>query len=314
MPTEQPPADSGLTEIERLTAILDSDNGEPKAPEPDQEAEQADEVVEEEAPAEDGTEEASEEESPTEEEPEEEAKEEDQATSIEIDGDPVTIDELKLGYLRQSDYTKKTQAVAEQRRTVEQQARQYESSLNALLTAAGADLSRFEGVNWEQVAVDNPDQYRQAKAIFEQTRQTYNFIKSQADDHIKRMQEQAQSSLRERAKESLGILKSTVPNWSNDLYYRIGEYAQKSLGVSADEFNNIADHRSIIAMYKAMQFDQAKKVSAEKKVKASPGKTLSGAKADAKKVSRTETYRKTRERLKKSGSMDDAVAALLNRT
>ena len=75
MPTEQPPADSGLTEIERLTAILDSDNGEPKAPEPDQEAEQADEVVEEEAPAEDGTEEASEEESPTEEEPEEEQAE-----------------------------------------------------------------------------------------------------------------------------------------------------------------------------------------------------------------------------------------------
>lgn len=314
MPTEQPPADSGLTEIERLTAILDSDEGEPEAPKPDQEAEEADnEVVEEEAPAEDGTEEVQEED-PTEDQPEEEAKEEDKPVQVEIDGEPVSLDELKLGYLRQSDYTKKTQAVAEQRRTVEQQAQQYESSLNALLTAAGADLSRFEGVNWEQVAAENPDQYRQAKAIFEQTRQTYNFIKSQADDHIKRMQEQAQSQLRERAKESLGILKSSVPNWSNDLYYKIGEYAQKTLGVSADEFNNIADHRSIIAMYKAMQFDQAKQVSAEKKVKASPGKTLSGAKADAKKVSKNETYRKTRERLKKTGSMDDAVAALLNRT
>jgi hypothetical protein len=310
MPAEQPPVDSGLSEIERLTALLDSDDGQPSEPEPDQEADEADNVEDQEVTAEDGAEEV--EDDPTE-ELEEEAEEEDKPVTVEIDGETVSLDELKLGYLRQSDYTKKTQAVAEQRRAVEEQTRTYESSLQALLTAAGADLSRFEGVNWEQVAVEQPDQYRQAKALYEQTRQTYDFIKSQADEHMKRMQEHAKVALRERAKESLGILKSSIPDWSNDLYYKIGDYAQKELGVSADEFNNIADHRSIIAMYKAMQFDQAKKVTAEKKVKASPQKTLSGSKADASKAVKTETYRKTRERLKKTGSMDDAVRALLNR-
>ena len=313
MPAEQPPVDSGPSEIERLTALLDSDEGQPSEPEPDQEADEADNVVDE---TESLEEEQSEEvdEDPTEDEqdsPDED--DEEKAITVEIDGEPVSLDELKLGYLRQSDYTKKTQAVAEQRRAVEEQTRVYESSLQALLTAAGADLSRFQGVNWEQVAVEQPDQYRQAKALYEQTRQTYDFIKSQADDHMKRMQEHAQASLRERAKESLGILKSSIPDWSNDLYYKIGDYAQKELGVSADEFNNIADHRSIIAMYKAMQFDQAKKVTAEKKAKASPQKTLSGSKADATKAVKTETYRKTRDRLKKTGSMDDAVKALLNR-
>lgn len=310
MPAEQPPVDSGPSEIERLTALLDSDEGQPSEPEPDQEADEADNVEDQEVTAEDGAEEV--EDDPTE-ELEEEAEEEDKPVTVEIDGEPVSLDELKLGYLRQSDYTKKTQAVAEQRRAVEEQTRTYESSLQALLTAAGADLSRFEGVNWEQVAVEQPDQYRQAKALYEQTRQTYDFIKSQADEHMNRMQEHAQVALRERAKESLGILKSSIPDWSNDLYYKIGDYAQKELGVSADEFNNIADHRSIIAMYKAMQFDQAKKVTAEKKVKASPQKTLSGSKADASKAVKSETYRKTRDRLKKTGSMDDAVKALLNR-
>ena len=161
--------------------------------------------------------------------------------------------------------------------------------------------------------MENPDQYRQAKAVYEQTQQTFNFIKSQADEHMARMQEQAQAAMRERAQESLGILKSTIPNWSNELYYKIGEYAQAEMGVSADEFNNIADHRSINALYKSMLFDQAKKVSAEKKVKASPKKTLSGNKADASKVQEKESFRKSRDRLRKSGSMDDAVAALLNR-
>jgi hypothetical protein len=97
------------------------------------------------------------------------------------------------------------------------------------------------------------------------------------------------------------------------LYYSIGEYAKDALGVSSEEFNGITDHRSITAMYKAMQFDRAK-TETQKKVKASPKKTLSGKKAEPKDLGKKETYRKARERLKKSGRMEDAVQALLNRT
>ena len=178
---------------------------------------------------------------------------------------------------------------------------------------AGADLSRFQNVNWEGLAVQDPGQYQQAKAIYEQAQSTYNLIRGQAESHMTQMQERAQAELKQRASESLGILKSTIPNWSNDLYYEIGDYAQKELGVSSDEFNNIADHRSITAMWKAMQYDRAKTVTTEKKVKASPQKTLSGSKADANKVNSGESYRKARDNLRKTGSMDAAVQALLNR-
>ena len=230
-----------------------------------------------------------------------------------MDGQEVSLEELKLGYLRQSDYTRKTQAAAEQRKAAETQQQNYESSLQSLLAAAGADLSRFEGVNWEGLAAQDPAQYQQAKAIFEQAQSTYNLIRGQAEQHMTQMQERAQAELKQRAQESLGVLKSTIPNWSNDLYYEIGDYAQKELGVSSDEFNNIADHRSITAMWKAMQYDRAKTVTAEKKVKASPQKTLSGSKADANKVNSGEKYRKARDKLRKTGSMDAAVQALLNR-
>jgi hypothetical protein len=325
MSEEQPTTgdSAGLSEIERLMAVLESGGPDtPEEPEEVQEAEEADEVVEGQEPeqaeldeeteeVEDSTEEV---EDPTEETESEDAEDEQAEQTFEINGEQVGVDELKLGYMRQSDYTKKTQAVAEQRKAVEEQGRQYESTLQALLTAAGADLSRFENVDWEQVAVQNPDQYRQAKAVYEQSQQTFNFIKSQAQEHMARMQEQAQTALRDRARESLSILKSTIPNWSNDLYYKIGDYASATLGVSAEEFNNTADHRTITALWKAMQFDQAKQVTAEKKVKASPNKTLSGKKADAKKVTNAEKYRKSRDRLRKTGSMDAAVEALLNRS
>lgn len=317
-----PAVDSVDTEQDinaRLVALLESDNQDDQTeqPETEQEVEQStDEVIEEAQEVEEEAEESEDVETDTTEETEEESEDEPAVITegvIEVDGEKLSVEEIKLGYMRQADYTKKTQAVAEQRKAAEEQTQSYESTLSALLTAAGADLSRFEGVNWEQAAVENPDQYKQAKAMYEQTQQTYNFIKSQADQHMQRMNDQQQAAMKERAKESLTVLKSTIPNWSNDVYYKIGDYAQKSLGVTQEEFNGITDHRSITAMYKAMQFDQAK-TETKKKVKSSPKKTLSGKKADPSDIGKQEKYRKSRERLKKSGSMEDAVQALLNRT
>lgn len=43
-----------------------------------------------------------------------------QPTTVEINGEQIDLEELKKGYLRQSDYTKKTQELAEQRRTIEE--------------------------------------------------------------------------------------------------------------------------------------------------------------------------------------------------
>ena len=303
--------------IARLTAVLESEGGQPPSPEEEQEVveETTDEVIDESQEVEEETEESEEVEDPTEESEEESEDEPDVITEgmIEVDGENVSVDEIKLGYMRQADYTKKTQAVAEQRKAAEEQTANYESTLNALLTASGADLSRFDNVNWEQAAVENPDQYKQAKAMFEQTKQTHDFIRAQAKEHQQRAEAQQQAAMKENAKESLTVLKSTIPNWNNDLYYSIGEYATGSLGVTTEEFNEVHDHRMITALYKAMQFDKAK-TETQKKVKATPKKTLSGKKAEPKDLGKKDNYRKARDRLKKSGSMEDAVQALLNRT
>tara|TARA_R110000782_G_scaffold160872_2_gene252930 strand:+ start:638 stop:1603 length:966 start_codon:yes stop_codon:yes gene_type:complete len=307
---------SGNDIIARLTAAMESPEEQTEKPEEEQEVveEATDEVIDESQESIDESLESDEVEDPT-----EESEDEAEATpeyvtegNIEIDGESVSVEEIKLGYMRQSDYTKKTQAVAEQRKAAEDQTATYESSLSALLTAAGADLSRFDNVNWEQSAVDNPDQYRQAKAMYEQTKQTHDFIRAQANEHHQRSEKQQQAAAKESAKESLTVLKSTIPNWNNDLYYSIGEYAN-SLGVTSEEFNETHDHRMITALYKAMKFDQAKSVT-QKKVKANPTKTLSGKKAEPKDLGKKDNYRKSRERLKKSGSMEDAVQALLNKT
>jgi len=303
---------SGSSEIDRLTALLESELEQPEGEEEsDQEADEAETVDAEfeEAPEEEAPEDEEVDNDPTDDSDEDKSEE----IKFEVDGESLTAEELKLGYLRQSDYTKKTQLVAEQRKAFEAQTEQTEATMNALLSAANADISRFQGVNWEAVAVENPDQYKQAKAAFEQTQSTYNYIQAQATQFQEQQQQQNEKAHKEAAAESLTVLKTNIPNWNNNLYYKIGDFAQKDLGVTGEEFNQITDHRVITALWKAMQFDQAKQVTAKKKIKPSPTKTLSGGKADSSKAVQSESSRKTRERLRKSGTLDDAAAALLNR-
>ena len=301
-----------LDPIQRLNAVLESETEQPGGEEEseDQEESQDSDSVDQEFEQDADESEAVEE---VEEDPTDDSEEETVAETFDVDGESLTIEELKLGWLRQSDYTKKTQTLSEGRKANEAQSEQTHATMNALLAASGADLSRFEGVNWERVAVENPDGYQQAKANFEQTKSTYDYIKAQADQYRGQQQQQVDAEQKEAAQESLTVLKTNIPNWSNDLYYKIGEYALKDLGVSGEEFNQVADHRMITALYKAMQYDQQKTVAIKKKLKSGPSKTLSGGKAGTAKVSESETSRKTRERLRKTGKVADAAAAILNR-
>ena len=303
----------------RLAKVYESN--EPDQPEQDEavaedldEASQDDEEVE-------TTAETESEETETDEDVEEDAteseeeSEDEQPKNLTIDGEELTVDQVKSRMMMQQDYTKKTQQLAEQRKGFEAQSQNLEATMQALVTAAGADMTRFENINWEQAAIDNPEQYKQAKAAYEATKSTHDYIKGQADQYMQQAQEQHEVLLRTRAEESVTALKASIPNWGEDLFNELGKYAQAN-GVSEDEFNNIIDHRSIEMMHKAMLYDRAKtsaKAKTKKAVKRSPKKTLSSQQSDNSKALNQDTQKKAHERLRKTGHIDDAVAALKSR-
>lgn len=321
--TEQTQADSAPSVEERLAAVLSSPEvSDTPEPEADDQPEEGDEVVEDEVEADTEESEEAEDGQTEDEEGEADAEEESDGDDdgdkpeqlVEIDGEQLTLEEVKLGYLRQSDYTRKTQAVAEQRKAAEEERQYFASSLNSILTAVGADIQRFEGVDWERAAAENPDQYRQAKAAYEQSRQLFDGIRHQTEDFVQRTKQAQEVALKAQAKESVAILKTAIPGWSNELYAQIGEYAQKELGFEPGEFNNIADHRAIRSIWKAMQYDRGRKVATEKTVKVAPTRTLSDKKAaEVKIVQNRKQNQKARERLRETGKIDDAVALLANR-
>lgn len=321
--TEQTPADSAPSALERLAAVL-SDPETTDTPETEadsQPEEEGDAVVEDEVEADTADSEEAEEGQTEDEEGEADTEEEsaddadgDEQQLVEVNGEQLTLEEVKLGYLRQADYTRKTQAVAEQRKAAEEERQYFASSLNSILAAVGADIQRFEGVDWERAAAENPEQYRQAKAAYEQSMSLFNGIRQQTQDFVQRTKQAQEAALKATAKESLAVLKTTIPGWSNDLYAQIGQYAQQELGFKPEEFNNIADHRAIKSIWKAMQYDRGRKVATEKTVKVAPTKTLSDKRAaEAKIVHNRKQMQKQREVLRQTGKIDDAVALLANR-
>jgi hypothetical protein len=324
--TEQTATDSAPSAEERLAALYTAPDEDTADTEADTQPEDKDkgevEVVEDEVEAdtddseeaEDGQAEDEEDEADTEEESDE-ADDDDKAEQlVEIEGEKLTLEEVKLGYLRQADYTKKTQAVAEQRKAVEEDSQYYASTLNSLLTAVGADVQRFQGVDWERAAVENPEQYRQAKQAYEHSLQTFNGIRGQVEDFVERTKKSQEAALKAQAKEAVAVLKTTIPGWNNELYAQIGEFAHKELGFAPEEFNNIADHRAIRSIWSAMQYHRGRKVVTEKKVKVAPTKTLSDKRATESKVVHNRKQMKTQhEKLRNSGKVDDAIALLANR-
>src|SRR6185437_13524573 len=130
-----------VSSIESLLTLEEDNQGDDEA-QADGQEEEADEATDSEESAEQGAEdeadEADAEEPEADEEEDAQPEPAGQKFTVKIDGkdETVTRDELIAGYSRQSDYTRKTQALANERKTFEQeqaQTRQERAEYQALL-------------------------------------------------------------------------------------------------------------------------------------------------------------------------------------
>lgn len=250
--------------------------------------------------------------------------------TIKVDGEEieVTRDELLQGYQRQSDYTKKTQGLSEERKAIEeersnlstemqallQQREQYQQALGQLGNQLLAGISRFQNVNWEQLKESDPieyitkrDEFREEQEKIKGLQQHQAQVQAQQQEDFKK--EQAKLTAIEMKK--LGDL---IPEWKDpevqpELAKSIRSYALES-GYQKEEIDMLVDSRSVNVLMKAMKYDALQKADVKKKkLKNKPKMATSGSKrgkADAAKRRKA----KLSDNLKKSGSAKDAARLL----
>jgi hypothetical protein len=294
-----------------------------EAVEETQEAENTEEEAPEEGQAEEEVEEEVSAESEESEEELEIVAEEDLKYTIKVDGKEfeVGIDELKSGYQRQADYTRKSQALAEQRKgtekiqserlQLEQERQMYANGLQMLQEQQEAKLKDFDSVNWETLKEEDPyaymlkkDEYRDAQERVSNAAQQQALI--QQEQHTA-----AQKVRGEFVQQEYARLVAALPEWNDKdstIKKDIQEYAT-SVGFRPEEINQLADHRSVLVIKKAMEFDKlTKKVAPKKKAVKKVPKVQKAGRGKSKEDTAAEALKAKRTRLRKSGKQKDAAS------
>jgi len=250
--------------------------------------------------------------------------------TVKVDGAEVDVsaDELIAGYQRNGDYTRKTQAVAEDRKAVEgerQQFAQAQQELQTMREHLAARLQMAEQMlqtgagepepNWDQLREDDPMEYMVQRDRFrdrqEQQRQVHQEREALQAQNTAAAQQQWQQHLQNEQ----AVLLDRIPEWrDNDVAAKekseVITYAQRA-GYSEQELSQASDSRAISILRKAMLFDALQDATpkARAKTKAAPKMVKSG--KPTSKAAKSSKRRADRlNRINKTSGRDAMAAAV----
>ena len=238
----------------------------------------------------------------------------------------VTEDEVLKGYSRTEDYTRKTQQLAEQRKTFEEQEvaavraerHQYATYLEQLKSAlttltpqepdwatlraqVAPDVFAAELLNWQQT------QKRIESVTAEQTK-----VKAQQD-------RDAEAGFQRYVTQEQEKLAQAIPEWSDPekgtaIKTSLNRFA-KERGFTDEDLSHVTDHRLVLLLHDAMQFQQgkAKAPAIANKIERAIETSKPGSRTTTQKPSELAA---ATARLRQSHSVEDAgsaITALLNR-
>jgi hypothetical protein len=313
---------------EALLGLMEPEEEKPQEEEAQPTEEEESQPIEEDESFEEETEEEAEEESEEESEEPDEVESEETLYAVTVNGEEqqVTLDELMSGYSRQSDYTRKTQDVAKERKQMEElqtqyvsemhQARaerqQYLESLNQIIANSASNLDKFANIDWESIKENDPIEYVTRREEYREAQEKVQLM--QRDQYMaqqKSIEDERQMRTRALHEESQK-LSEVMPEWNEPEKQRkivsdIRSYGT-SQGFTEEELNSLVDHRSLIVLMKAQKYDAMQNSDVKsKKLKNKPKVIRSG-----KGVTRNSSDKSKRtaqmKRLKQSGHIRDASA------
>ena len=303
------------TELEDAAKAWGKDLALESGEEPEDEDNQTDPEVPEDEPEEEEQQEELEEE-----EEDEEAESNVQKFQVRSDGEDleVSLDELISGYSRQSSFTKKSQALSEQKKGFENElAESREMRAQALQILENAKSAQTQAPEkdanyWTDLKETDPLQFMLERDAVRED-QFQGQMREQQIQTLRAQEDAEQRSNLEKYVDSQkGVLKELVPEWGDK---KVADAEKKlileyGLGVGFDqsELDQAFDARAVATMRKAALYDQL--TAKRKGLKPIQRTNMKGGSqaGDPKQI----RSGKASARLKKSGSVDDAAQVFYN--
>ncbi len=200
------------------------------------------------------------------------------SATIEIDGVQLTADDIRRGYMRQADYSRKTQRLAEASRSVDAERTVKLARLDQLIDSLSADFTQEP--NWVQVARTDPQNWVQRKIQWDNRRVAF--------ESAKRISDAVHADTLERDRKIMvEELASTYnPAWA-DAQTRVQDFKELAryalnLGFGPEEVAGISQAREMMVLDKARRWDalQNSKASTAKRLSVVPKVQRPGSKAN----------------------------------
>jgi len=269
-----------------------------------------------------GVEDAPEEETAEEQSEEGEGQEEQEQTqtfTVKVDGKEVavTLEELQNGYSRTQDYTRKTQQIAEVRKQVEQETqavRAERQQYAQLLGALQAQLQATEPqVDMDRLYNEDPIEWVRTKEVMRERQEKALAIQAEQQRLSQLSQYEQQRAMEEQLSKEKDALLAALPEWRDPKKAQAEKAlvveSAKAAGFSEDDLKSVYDHRLVLLLRKAGLYDQmvSKRQGIKPVVNNGPRPAKPGA---AGRVSTTTESTRTKQRLAKTGRVDDAASAI----
>ena len=230
----------------------------------------------------------------------------------------VTLDELIKSYQLGTDYTKKSQAVAEERKAVEserqavQEAKQMRDTYAQRLEMIEQMLQPQQEENLEYLKETDPIGYSVKVAEMVQRDKQLSAVQAERSRINQQQEYDRQAQMQHVVAEEMQKLTAYIPEFTDPAK---GETIRndirafgKQIGFSDNELAAVYDSRAVLTLYKAMQYDKlvASKPAITKKVNEAPKAIKSG--VSKPRDSNAEETRKLKARARASGSIRDAAS------
>lgn len=227
-----------------------------------------------------------------------------------------TVKELREGYMRQKDYSRKTAEVARQREEVgdmvrqgiESERNQYVQNLQLLQqTLISTVAPELQNVDWNTLAQTDAFEYVRLKNRADQINAALSTIQQKTQEITAKQAAEQKAAQAKAAATARQHLEQKIPGWNDSIYQNLMKEGQQ-YGFKAEEIGTWLDPRAIEVLHDAIEYRKMQAPVTGKKVVNAPKVIKPGAQPQ---VTRTQAQAAdAMKRLQSSGSINDAAAII----
>ena len=240
-----------------------------------------------------------------------------QTFTVKVDGQEVEVtqEELINGYSRQQDYTRKTQELSQQRKTIEgQQAElaQRDAIYSQLLPKMEAQLNATLGEepDWNTLYEDDPVGYVRQKQLWDEQKEKLTAVQAEQQRLQQESYVEQQKLIQQQFEESQQKILELIPEWQNEEVANkekaeIVKHAIDVLGYTQEEVSSVYDWRALLGLRKAWLNDKIVETVKKKPTQKAPARVARPGTTNRPKSAAP--AKKAKQTLAKTGKVQDAA-------